>query len=51
MTEYTYLREVEKRLIARLETLGYPIGLTTSLLAKITQLRGALARELQIESI
>lgn len=51
MNEYNYLREVEKRLIARLEALGYPIGITTSLLAKITQLRAKIAHELRIEQI
>lgn len=51
MNGYTYLRQVEKRLIARLETLGYPIGVTVKVLAKITQLRAAVARELHIEQI
>lgn len=51
MEAYTYLRQVEKRLIARLETLGHPLGITARVLAKITQLRAAVAAEQRIETI
>lgn len=51
MEAYNYLREREKRLIARLKTLGYPIGITLSVLAQISQLRAELARELHLERI
>lgn len=51
MDAYTYIREREKRLIARLETLGYPLGITMRTLAKLAQCRARLARQLNLDNI
>lgn len=44
MERYIEIRECEKRLIARLERLGYPMGMTMRVLAKVVQCRGEVAR-------